>query len=284
MSDRNRMVTLDRRENGVAVLTLVDHTRRNALGSDMAVAIERAVGELRDDPGLRCLVVTGAPPAFSSGGDLAMLTALQQRAAGGVDVSADMHRFYRQCLSFRELPVPTIAAVAGAAVGAGLCLALGCDIRIVAEDARLRLNFSRLGLHPGMGGSWFLPRLVGVQHAAYLLFSGSYFSGQDAARMGLALESVPAQSVLDRALQIADGIAESSPAVLGALAAHLRSGAPETLEQAFAREGAAQADDFGSAAFAEGLRAAGDRRVPDFAPHVFHRKETALHSTSAGHR
>ena len=83
-----------------------------------------------------------------------------------------MGRFYQLYLSVRDLPCPTIAAVNGAAIGAGLCVALGCDIRVAARDAKLGLNFTRLGIHPGMGATWTLPRLVGPARAAELLFTG----------------------------------------------------------------------------------------------------------------
>ncbi|MDX1511526.1 MAG: enoyl-CoA hydratase-related protein [Nitriliruptorales bacterium] len=248
--------------SGVVVVTFNDPERRNAMTNQMGAALQAAVTDVRTDPNVRVVILTGAPPAFSAGGDLDMLAETSRRAREeGVDPG--MRVFYDQFLAVRELEVPTIAAVNGHAVGAGLCVALVCDLMIVAEEARVGLNFARLGLHPGMGGSWLLPARVGRQHAAHLLFTGDLVSGRDAAAMGMALEAVPANDVMARAQAIAERIATAAPGVIRQLVDTLRR-TDETLDERLDREAAAQAVNFASDELVEGLSAIRERRPPRF--------------------
>ena len=129
----------------------------------------------------------------------------------------DMASFYRLFLSLRDLPCPTIAAIQGAAVGAGLCVALGCDFRYVAGDAQLGLNFARLGVHPGMAATWTLPRLIGPAQAAELLYTGRLIDGAEAHRIGLANRVLPAAEVLPAALATAREIAANAPIAVRAI-------------------------------------------------------------------
>lgn len=258
-------VRTDRLEHGVAVLTLDDPERRNAMTEAMGDALAGAVGALADDATVRVVVVTGAPPAFSAGGDLAMLEQLARRTREeGFDATDTMRAFYERFLALRRLPVPTIAAVNGHAVGAGLCVALACDLRVLAADARLGLNFARLGLHPGMGGSWLLPRVLGEQRAAEWLYTGRLVDGETAARQGLGLEALPADQVLERALALAEEIAQAAPVTVRQLKATLAADDEAALARALDREAACQAVSYGSDDLQEGLAAARERRSPDF--------------------
>lgn len=177
------MLLIDRRPDGIAVLTLNDPGRRNAMADDLTAAWKRAVEDLRADAALRCVVVTGAGTAFSSGGELSWL-------AGTGDVAVPplrdrMLEFYRTWLAIRGLEVPTIAAVNGHAVGAGLCLALACDLRYVARDAKLLAPFTALGLHPGMAATWLFPEVAGLPLAREMLLAGRVLTGAEAAGHGL---------------------------------------------------------------------------------------------------
>jgi enoyl-CoA hydratase len=257
-------VRVDRHDDGVAVLTLDDPGRRNAMTDEMGDALAASTAELAGDEQLRAVVLTGAPPAFSAGGDLAMLEDLARRTRDDAfDATETMRAFYRRFLTVRELPVPVIAAINGHAVGAGLCVALACDLRIVAADAKVGLNFARLGLHPGMGGSWLLPRTVDPQRAAAWLYTGRLVSGAEAADAGLALESTPAGDVLPRALELAAEIAAASPVVVRQLKVTLAADAPD-LDSALGREAACQAVNYGTEDLREGLSAGRDRRSPAF--------------------
>ena len=177
----------------------------------MGAALSGAIADLAARRDARVVVLTGAGPAFSAGGDLGMLADKVARAKAGQDQTASMRRFYEAFLSVREAPVPVLAAVNGHAVGAGACVAMACDIAIVSATAKIGFNFARLGIHAGMGGSWTLPRLVGPQRAAELLYTGRLVSGADAVGYGMALEAGPAAEVLPRSLALAAEIAASAP-------------------------------------------------------------------------
>jgi len=258
-------VLLEHRGNGVAVVTFDDPDRRNAMTAAMGDQLAARVTELAADPQLRAVVLTGPPPAFSAGGDLDMLEDLSRRTREeAFDAGPFMTAFYRRFLSVTELPVPVVAAVNGHAVGAGLCVALAADLRILADEAKVGLNFAQLGLHPGMGGTWFLPRLLGPERAAAWLYTGGLTDGKGAAAQGLALEAVPAAEVLPRALAVADHIAASSPVVVRQLKRTLMASPQVDLTTALATEAAAQAVSYGSQDLVEGLRAARERRPPAF--------------------
>lgn len=258
-------VRLDRRDHGIAVLTLDDPDRRNAMTPQMGTSLTERCHELADDPDLRVVVLTGSPPAFSAGGDLSMLEDHARRTRDeGFDATQEMRAFYARFLGLRDLPVPVIAAINGHAIGAGLCVALACDLRVLADDARVGLNFARLGLHPGMGGSWLLPRVLGDQRAAAWLYTGQLVDGATAARQGLALEAAPTEEVLPRALALAEDIAAASPVVIRQLRRTLAEVEHSDLATALDREAACQAANYATEDLAEGLGAARDRREPVF--------------------
>lgn len=257
-------VLLDRRDDGVAVLTLDDPDRRNAMTEQMGNDLADACDELGADTDVRAVVVTGTPPAFSAGGDLAMLEDLARRTREeGLDAAPFMRAFYDRFLAVRRLPQPTVAAINGHAVGAGLCVALGCDLRVVSTAAKVGLNFASLGLHPGMGGSWLLPRTLGDQTAALWLYTGQLVDGATAAAQGLAVEAHEPEQVLPAALRIAGTIAAASPVVTRQLKATLTEPADD-LDRALDREAAAQSVSYGTEDLREGLAAARERRQPRF--------------------
>jgi enoyl-CoA hydratase/carnithine racemase len=174
-----------------------------------------------------------------------------------------MLAFYARYLSLLDLGVPTIAAVRGPAIGAGLCVATACDLMVVADDATLAFNFVGLGLHPGMGATYLLPRRVGPQRAAELLFTGRRFAGSDAVAMGLALEAVPSEGVVARAVGIARQIADQSGEAVRALCRSLELDR-DALRTALEREASAQAGSYASDDLREGLAALRERRTPRF--------------------
>ncbi len=259
------LVEVTDRGSGVALVTLNDPDRRNAMTVDMGAALEEAFLRLADDADLRAVVITGAPPAFSAGGDLAMLEEHARRAREErFDATDEMRAFYQRFLAIRSLPVPVVAAVNGHAIGAGLCVALACDLAVMASDAKVGLNFARLALHPGMGGSWLLPRRVGMQRSAELLYTGRLVSGADATGYGMALEALPAEDVLPRALALAGDIAASSPLVVRQLKVSLASSQTNTLGTQLDLEAANQAVNYATNDLVEGLAAGRERRTPRF--------------------
>lgn len=245
----------------VATLTLNDPRRRNAMTPELGDALAAAVERVRADGDVRAVVLTGAGDAFSGGGDLKMLERL--RGERFMEARAFMLDFYARYLSVTSLGVPTVAAVRGAAIGAGLCVALACDLCVVDADAKLALNFAQLGLHPGMGATYLLPRRVGAQRAAELLLTGRRFDGREAARIGVALEAVAADEVLPRARALAAQIAGNAPLAVRALKATLAAD-PSALRAALENEAFRQAESYGSADLGEGLAAAAERRAAVF--------------------
>lgn len=249
------------RHGAVATLTLDDERRKNAMSPELGDALAARALEVAVDPTVRAVVLTGQGDAFSAGGDLAMLEHLT--TVGFSEACAFMLGFYHRYLSITEISVPVIAAVRGPAIGAGLCLALAADIVIVDEDSRLALNFVSLGLHPGMGATYLVPRRAGPERAAELLMTGRRFTGKDAAAWGMALEALPGDRVLGRAQELAQQIAESAPLAVHALKQELSINRA-ALAAALDREAHEQAISYGSKDLQEGLRAIKEKRKPVF--------------------
>jgi len=258
------------RDGDVVLLTFHDPDRLNAMTEPMGHALAAATRKLAGDDGLRAAVITGSGRAFSAGGDLDMIEdkARQgQESPGGATREANrafMGRFYRLYLSVRELPFPTVAAINGAAIGAGMCVALACDLRIAAREARLGLNFNRLGIHPGMGATWTVPRLVGPAHAAELLYTGRLLQGEEAAAIGLVNRAVPRDEVLDTALELARAIAQNAPQAVRGTKRALAHTETASLDQQLDFEAAEQALNYESRDLHEGLAAAREKRAPKF--------------------
>lgn len=190
---------LDRHER-VAVLTVDDPARKNALSPEMVDAIVETVGRLNDDPSVGALVVTGAGSVFCSGADLGNLVRLT--AAEGGDPT-EVREIYNGFLAFRDSPLPTIAAVNGPTVGAGMNLALACDVRVTCPSARLDTRFAQIGLHPGGGHVWMLDRLAGPQTTAAMALFGERVDGERAVALGLAWTCVADTELLDTAVAMA---------------------------------------------------------------------------------
>lgn len=195
--------------DGVRLLTLTDADRRNAMGPEMAAELRTHARALRADERARVLVVTGAGSAFCAGADLPALFGDPGRAV--TDVHADLQAYYRAFLDVFDLPWPTIAAVNGPAVGAGLNLAMACDVRIAGSQATFGATFARIGLHPGGGCTWFLVRAMGPSRALRTLLLGDTLDAQQAVAWGLA--DGPEPDPLAAALDLADRFAEVDPAL-----------------------------------------------------------------------
>jgi len=173
---------------------------------------------------------------------------------------------YDSFLSVLDVEVPTIAAVQGAAIGGGLGLALCCDFRVVADDAKLQASFARLGIHPGMAITHLLPRLVGVERASEMLFTGEAVVGRDAPSIGLALRAVPADAVEGEAMTLASTIAANAPEVIRLTKQALRSRSGD-VRRAADREALAQAFCANTDDAREGIVAWMEKRSPRFVGH-----------------
>ncbi|HEV7450116.1 MAG TPA: enoyl-CoA hydratase [Pseudonocardiaceae bacterium] len=175
------MDVLVERRGAVAVVTVSDPARRNALTLDLSDRLARAVAACDSDESVHAIVVTGAPPAFCAGGDLGAIA-----AAGKSGSATDLHRIYAGFLAVANAALPTIAAVNGPAVGAGLNLALACDLRLAGPGASFDARFLQLGIHPGGGMTWLVQRAAGAQTAAAMTLFGEPLDALEAVRTGLA--------------------------------------------------------------------------------------------------
>lgn len=257
------------RDGAIATLTLQDPERRNAMSAAMGEAFAAEMVALAAEPGLRAVVLTGTGDAFSAGGDFGMLEGLAENATARPGVARRetrdaMRAFYGLFLTLRELPCPAIAAINGHAIGAGLCVALACDLRIASREAKLGLNFTRLGLHPGMGATWTLPRLIGAAPAAELLYTGRTITGEEAAALGMVNRAVAPDRVVPDALELAKEIAEAAPIAVAGVKRALARSAAASLDDQLGFEASEQARCFESRDVGEGLAAARERRRPRF--------------------
>ncbi|MEY4667755.1 MAG: hypothetical protein RL518_454 [Pseudomonadota bacterium] len=248
--------------DGIATLTLNDAANLNAMSDEMAKEFADTVRSLKAHRNLRAVIVTGAGKAFSAGGHLSMLEAKRTKTAEENRVG--MLAFYNSFLCLRDLNVPLIAAINGAAVGAGLCVACACDFRVAADVTKLGFTFLKLGLHPGMGATYFVPRIVGPALATELLVTGRVISADEAVRIGIVSRVCPADEVMKEARAIAAEILTCGPDATAQLLDTLR-GDPSLLTKALEREASCQSVNYASNEFAEGVAAVREKRSARFA-------------------
>lgn len=246
------------RHGDVALLRLDRPEKLNAMTHEMGDALAAHVAALNADARVRAIVLAGAGRAFSAGGDLDFLE--RNAAAHPVSNEAEMAAFYRKFLAVSRAEVPVVAALHGRATGAGLCLALGCDLRVAAEGAILSVNFTRLGLTPGMGGTWSLPRLVGPAIAAELLYTGREVGAHEALKLGLVNRVATEGAHEAEALALAAAIAQNGPEAVRATKRLLAASAGRDLAGQLEAEARAQAVAFAGRELAEGLAAIRARR------------------------
>lgn len=187
--------------DGVGTLTLDNPSGRNTLTAPMVADIVEAMDRFEERSDVGAVVVTGTPPAFCAGADLGNLAEATDEGLGAI---------YEGFLRIARSPLPTIAAVNGAAVGAGMNLALGCDVRLAARSARFDTRFLQLGIHPGGGHTWMLRRIVGPQVTMAAVIFGDVLDGEEAERVGLVYRCVDDDQLLDVARAMA-ATAASSP-------------------------------------------------------------------------
>lgn len=248
-------------KQGIGKITFNDPDTLNAMSEKMAVEFSALVKKLKsENRSLRALILTGAGRAFSAGGDLEMLE--NKRKLSGEENRLKMLDFYDSFLSIRDLGIPLIAAINGHAVGAGLCLASACDIRIAHENAKLGVTFTRLGLHPGMGGTYFIPKLIGSSAAIDLMITGRMLTASEGLSLGLVSE-VTKDDVVVKAYEKAQQILECGPEAVRQVLETLRLGSTD-LTASLAREAACQAVNYASTEFAEGVKAIREKRKANF--------------------
>jgi enoyl-CoA hydratase len=199
------------RDGGVAHLVLDAPERRNALTAQMLVEMADAIRAVSADPEARALVVSGAGKAFCAGADLTSLFGDLNRPP--FEIREQLKGVYAGFLGLLDLTIPTIAAVNGAAVGAGTNIALACDIVLAGPRARFAITFADIGLHPGGGCTWFLTRRMGAQRALQVLLGAETLDAEAALRSGLVVETTAGDPV-ERALELARLYARRDPALV----------------------------------------------------------------------
>jgi enoyl-CoA hydratase/carnithine racemase len=251
-------------KDAVATLTLNRPDRLNALGDTLRDDLHDAVLRASADGEVRVIVITGAGKGFCSGGDVkAMNEAKESGTARPLGEKVAPLRD-RVLLAMRDAPQPIIAAVNGAAAGAGMNLALGCDIRLASTAARFGETFARRGLHPDWGGTYFLPRLVGMAKAAELIFTGDMIDAAEALRLGIVSALYAPEELLPATYDLARRIASGPPVAIRLAKRALYHNLDTDLRGGLEFETFAQNICFETEDAREGIRAFVEKRPPQF--------------------
>lgn len=236
----------------------------NAMDLEMAHAFQRAGEQLRSNDSLRVIVVRGEGRAFSAGGDLEMLRLKAEKTLG--ENEREMMDFYRSFLGLRDLNVPLVCALHGHVVGAGFCFAASCDIRVGDDTALMAAPFTRLALHPGMGGSYFLPRAFGSEVARELVLTGRRMNAEEAYRHGFLAHLTEAGKVSEAIDKVVRGILKGAPLATRAVIEEQRSQEAEMLTAHLRKEAREQARCYARQEFLDGVTALQKKQSPPWSP------------------
>jgi enoyl-CoA hydratase/carnithine racemase len=256
MSETDGPVLLSDDCDGVRTLTLNRPRRKNAINPELWIALRDALNAAGRDRGVRALVIAGAGGSFCSGADISV--------PDDVHPKYKLQRLTDVALALHELPIPTVAKVTGVAVGAGWNLALGCDLVVATPESTFSQIFSKRGLSIDLGGSWLLPKLVGLQQAKRLALLAETIDAAEAHALNLVTWMVPAAEIDTFVKDLADRLAAGPPVALAQTKALLNEGADRTMRDALANEARAQVGNFATADAAAAYTAFAQRREPSF--------------------
>ncbi len=254
-------------EGAIATLTITRPESLNALGEPGdGATFEAACRAINADRSIRCAILTGAGRAFSAGGNVKAMQAREGAFAGSPAEVREGYRgnIHRIARSLYHLEVPLIAAVNGPAIGLGCDVACFADIRIAADTAKFGVTFLKLGLIPGDGGAWLMPRTIGASRAAELLFTGDVIDAATAAQWGLVSRVVPSDQLMAEARALAEKIAMQPPQALRMAKLLLRQGQTASYDTLLELSAAAQALMHHTADHEEGVAAILEKRTPRF--------------------
>lgn len=255
------------RDGAVTTLTFNRADTMNPLGaSGDGAEVEAACTAINEDPGVRCAILTGAGRAFSAGGDIKAMRDRTGNFAGNPDQIAEGYRtnIHRALRALDGLKVPFIAAINGPAIGLGCDLACLADIRLASSAAKFGVTFLKLGLVPGDGGTWILPRVIGHSRAAELFYTGDVIDAATALEWGLVSRVIAPEALMNEAQAMAAKIAAMPPAALRATKVLLRQGRSVTYDTALELAATTQAHMHHTADHAEGVAALIEKRGPVF--------------------
>ena len=257
MSDKIRYEVADR----VATITIDRPDVRNAMDRDVFMGLGELGKRARDDDAVRAVVVTGEGGAFSSGIDVSLfLDQDPNRSVVEIDIASLQEAF----TVFESIPKPTVAAVGGYAFGAGIQLAIACDLRVAGEDAEFSVMETKWGIIPDLGATHRLPRLIGIGHAKDLCFTGRRFPAAEAKEIGLVERLVPAGEHLKHAQALAAELAAGPPLALAGIKRLIGSAFDEAVPSGLEREAMVQRSILASRDFGEAVRARASGEQPDY--------------------
>lgn len=254
---------LEAKSGGIATLVLNRPDKLNALNGELSMALNEALTRIAEDESVHVVVLSGAGRAFCAGGDLGAIGKGRERNETA-ELGPILRSGMQAVLKMRLMPQPVIAAVNGAAAGAGMNIALATDIRIAADTASFGQNFSRVGLFPDYGGTYFLPELVGASVAAEMFYTGEMIDAQTALRLGVVNRVVAGDQLEAEAKALAHKIAQGPPIAIRAVKKILFGGQEKALVEALDHEVELQMKCFYSEDCSEGIRAFFEKRAPKF--------------------
>jgi 2-(1,2-epoxy-1,2-dihydrophenyl)acetyl-CoA isomerase len=248
------------KENGVGLITLNRPDKYNSFNREMAMQLQAALDDCAQDDDVRCICITGAGKGFCSGQDLAEATNPSPEEFGRM---VEEH-YNATIFRLRNIEKPVIAAVNGVAAGAGANIALACDIVLAAESASFIQAFSKIGLIPDSGGTYFLPRLIGMQRAAALMFTGDKVTAAEAVSMGMAYKAIADDVFMQEAMSLATRLAQMPTMGIGLTKRLLNETFSNDLAAQLQREKEVQALAGATHDFREGVQAFLEKRKPVF--------------------
>lgn len=251
---------------GVATITLNRPDKLNAFAGDMRDRLLDALDRVGRGSA-RVLVITGAGRGFCAGGDVRYMASLRMRDDGADELGRLLDAGAHVIRRLASLPIPTVAAVNGVAAGAGMNLALACDLRLASEDATFSESFIKIGLHPDWGGTWFLPRIVGEAKARELCWLGDPVDAAEALKIGLVQRVVPGERLMDEVRALARRLAAAPATSVRAIKHSIVASRWRPLDACLTAESQAQMVCWGTSDVDEGLTAFVEKRAPVFGAH-----------------
>jgi len=256
-------MVLEERADGLVTLRLNRPEKLNALTPQLGRALVHALLRAADDRTVRAVVITGAGRAFCAGGDLALLRDVRSRKATR-ELEGLLVAGKEICLAIATMAKPVVAAVNGPAAGGGMNLALACDMRIASGQAKFAESFANVGLYPDFGGTYFLPRIVGLALAAELFYTAELLSAEDALRLGIVNRVFPAEQFEEEVRKLAQNLVAAPPIALRDAKRTILADDRKTLEAKLDEEIRLQIHCFESEDCLEGLNAFFEKRKPNF--------------------
>jgi 2-(1,2-epoxy-1,2-dihydrophenyl)acetyl-CoA isomerase len=256
-------VVLEERSGALVTLRLNRPQKLNALTPELGRALVHALLRAADDKSVRAVMITGAGRAFCAGGDLDLLLDVRKRRAYG-ELETLLVSGKEICVAIATMTKPVIAAVNGPAAGGGMNLALACDMRIASDQAKFAESFANIGLYPDFGGTYFLPRIVGLATAAELFYTAEILSADDALRLGIVNRVFPSDQFVEETRKLAESIAAMPPIALRDVKRTILADDRKTLEEKLEEEIRLQLHCFQSGDCLEGLNAFFEKRKPNF--------------------